>query len=134
MNISISIGSRKAESAIESSPPSSSGNPSEVSSLDEHQVEEDQHHGRWSTNKGEVFESEDTIILEDVPIVTPNKDEVATGLNFEVREVLYLLCSSDASHDLNMYMYRCSIANSVSSIKLETQGREANAVCGGGGS
>ena len=57
---------------------------SEDSSLDEHRVEEDQH-CRLLTEKGEVFESEDTIVLEDVPIVTPNKDVVATGLSFQVR-------------------------------------------------
>lgn len=33
---------------------------------------------------GEVVESEEMIILEDVPIVTPNKDIVASGLTFQV--------------------------------------------------
>ena len=66
----------------------SSGHPSEVSSLDEHRVEEDQRYRELlhSRDKGEVLESEDTIVLEDVPIVTPNKDVVATGLSFQVRK------------------------------------------------
>ena len=66
----------------------SSGHPSEVSSLDEHRVEEDQQRYRelLRSDKGEVLESEDTIVLEDVPIVTPNKDVVATGLSFQVRK------------------------------------------------
>ena len=33
---------------------------------------------------GEVVESEDKIIFENVPIVTPNKDIVASGLTFQV--------------------------------------------------
>ena len=49
-------------------------------SLDEHRVEEDQ---RLSP-EGQVVESEDMIILEEVPIVTPNRDVVATGLSFQV--------------------------------------------------
>lgn len=31
-----------------------------------------------------MVESEEMIILEDVPIVTPNKDIVASGLTFQV--------------------------------------------------
>ena len=42
---------------------------------------------RLATEKGEVFESEDTIVLEDVPIVTPNKDVVAAGLSFQVLRI-----------------------------------------------
>ena len=54
---------------------------------------------RLLTEKGEVFESEDTIILEDVPIVTPNKDVVATGLSFQVREKqATLACSTIQCH------------------------------------
>ena len=59
-----------------------------MSSLDEHRVEEDQRYRQLlDSDKGEVLESEDTIILEDVPIVTPNKDVVATGLSFQVRNI-----------------------------------------------
>ena len=83
---SLSITSGKAESSsLEGASPAnssatSSGHPSEVSSLDEHRVEEDQRYRQLlDSDKGEVLESEDTIILEDVPIVTPNKDVVATG-------------------------------------------------------
>lgn len=74
----------------------SSGHPSEVSSLDEHRVEEDQQRYRelLRSDKGEVLESEDTIVLEDVPIVTPNKDVVATGLSFQVRKKIIFLCTS----------------------------------------
>ena len=35
--------------------------------------------------QGEVVESEDTIILEGVPIITPNRDIVVSSLSFEVR-------------------------------------------------
>ena len=78
--------SPNADSALEESPENTStnsSNRSEVSSIDEHHVEEDQQY-RLPTEKGEVFESDDTIMLEDVPIVTPNKDVVATGLTFQV--------------------------------------------------
>ena len=40
----------------------------------------------------QVVESEDTIILENVPIVTPNRDIVASGLTFRVRP--HILCTS----------------------------------------
>lgn len=36
--------------------------------------------------QGKVVESEDTIILEDVPIITPNNDIVVPSLSFEVRD------------------------------------------------
>ena len=39
---------------------------------------------------GEVVDSEDTIILEDVPIVTPNKDVVASELSFQVGRANYV--------------------------------------------
>ena len=35
--------------------------------------------------QGEVVESEDTIVLEMVPIITPNRDIVVPSLSFEVR-------------------------------------------------
>ena len=92
-SLSLSLSSGKAESSsLEGASPAnssatSSGHPSEVSSLDEHRVEEDQRYRQLlDSDKGEVLESEDTIILEDVPIVTPNKDVVATGLSFQVRK------------------------------------------------
>ena len=92
--------SGKAESSsLEGASPAnscaaSSGHPSEVSSLDEHRVEEDQRYRQLlDSDKGEVLESEDTIILEDIPIVTPNKDVVATGLSFQVRERYAILCA-----------------------------------------
>ena len=90
--------SGKAESSVEVASPAnsstiSSGHPSEVSSLDEHHVEEDQRYRQLlDSDKGEVLESEDTIILEDVPIVTPNKDVVATGLSFQVRKRYHCVC------------------------------------------
>ena len=93
--------SRKPESSLEASPANTStnsGNPSEVSSLDEHHVEADQRHGQLLTDKGEVLESEDTIILEDVPIVTPNKDVVATGLSFQVSENVCMYAMSTSKH------------------------------------
>ena len=34
----------------------------------------------------QVIESEDTIVLDNVPIVTPNRDVVASGLTFRVSE------------------------------------------------
>ena len=34
--------------------------------------------------QGEVIESDDTIILEAVPIITPNRDIVVSSLSFEV--------------------------------------------------
>lgn len=37
-----------------------------------------------ATSQGEVVESEDTIILESVPIITPNRDIVVSSLSFEV--------------------------------------------------
>ncbi|CAI8017654.1 ATP-binding cassette sub-family D member 1 [Geodia barretti] len=40
---------------------------------------------------GEVIESEDTIILENVPIVTPNRDIVASGLTLRVTPGTHLL-------------------------------------------
>lgn len=89
ISLSSCIESQNADSALEESPgntSTNSSNRSEVSSLDEHRVEEDQRR-RLPTEKGEVFESDDTIILEDVPIVTPNKDVVATGLTFQVDEI-----------------------------------------------
>lgn len=43
-------------------------------------VEEDQR-GR---GRGEIHESQDTITLENVPIITPNGDEVASDLTFQV--------------------------------------------------
>lgn len=39
-------------------------------------------------SQGEVIESEDTIILEAVPIITPNRDIVVSSLSFEVGEML----------------------------------------------
>ena len=36
-------------------------------------------------NSGIVHDSEDLIILEDVPIITPNKDVVVSKLSFKVR-------------------------------------------------
>ena len=39
-------------------------------------------------SQGEVIESEDTIILEAVPIITPNRDIVVSSLSFEVRKML----------------------------------------------
>ena len=35
-------------------------------------------------SQGEVVESEDTIVLESVPIITPNRDIVVSSLSFEV--------------------------------------------------
>lgn len=61
--------------------------PSEPSSLDEHKVEEGQCL-KTTPEKGEVFESEDNIILEKVPIITPNKDVVASELTFQVSGLL----------------------------------------------
>ena len=46
-------------------------------------MEEDQH-PKTLPKKGEVFESEDTIVLEKVPIITPNRDVVASDLTFQV--------------------------------------------------
>ena len=84
----------------------SSGHPSEVSSLDEHRVEEDQRYRELlHSDKGEVLESEDTIVLEDVPIVTPNKDVVATGLSFQVRKRSFFLCTS--VNDLQLAWCMC---------------------------
>ena len=40
------------------------------------------------TSQGEVIESEDTIILESVPIITPNRDIVVSSLSFEVSTML----------------------------------------------
>ena len=37
-------------------------------------------------SQGEVIESEDTIVLEAVPIITPNRDIVVSSLSFEVGE------------------------------------------------
>ena len=42
---------------------------------------------------GEVVESEDTIVLEGVPIVTPNKDLVASPLTLNVKPGDHLLIS-----------------------------------------
>ncbi len=56
---------------------------SESSSVDEHQVGEDQRM-RSAVPRGEVLESLDTIVLENVPIITPNRDEVASDLTFTV--------------------------------------------------
>ncbi len=39
---------------------------------------------RSTALRGEVLESQDTIILENVPIITPNRDEVASDLTFTV--------------------------------------------------
>ena len=36
------------------------------------------------TTQGEVVESQDVIILEGVPIITPNRDIVVSSLSFEV--------------------------------------------------
>lgn len=44
---------------------------------------------------GEVVESEDTIILESVPIITPNRDIVVSSLSFEVRTML-LTCQPNS--------------------------------------
>ena len=38
---------------------------------------------KWE-ERGQVVESENTIVLEGVPIVTPNKDVVASRLTFQV--------------------------------------------------
>ena len=40
---------------------------------------------QFRAGQGEVIESDDTIILEGVPIITPNKDIVVLSLSFEVR-------------------------------------------------
>ena len=39
-------------------------------------------------SQGEVVESKDTIILESVPIITPNRDIVVSSLSFEVSTML----------------------------------------------
>lgn len=46
-----------------------------------------------ATSQGEVVESKDTIILESVPIITPNRDIVVSSLSFEVRPGMHLLIS-----------------------------------------
>jgi len=40
---------------------------------------------QFHVGQGEVIESDDTIILEGVPIITPNRDIVVPSLSFEVR-------------------------------------------------
>ena len=70
----------------------SEGDPSEGSaSLDERKVEEEEDQevgvadGRSFMEKtGIVVESEDTIILEDVPIITPINDVVAKPITMQV--------------------------------------------------
>ena len=37
-----------------------------------------------AATQGEVVESQDVIILEGVPIITPNRDIVVSSLSFEV--------------------------------------------------
>lgn len=48
---------------------------------------------RIAGGSGEVVDSEDTIVLEGVPIVTPNRDLVASPLTFEVTPGDHLLIS-----------------------------------------
>ena len=56
-------------------------------------MEDDQR--RWTKQGvGEVVESEDTIILEAVPVVTPNKDVIVGSLSFEVKHPLLSLSLS----------------------------------------
>ena len=55
----------------------------EESPSDEHQVEEDPR--PRPLGEGQVVESEDTILLENVPIITPNRDVVVKDLSFQVR-------------------------------------------------
>jgi len=42
---------------------------------------------QFCVGQGEVIESDDIIILEGVPIITPNRDIVVPSLSFEVRIV-----------------------------------------------
>ncbi|CAI8017658.1 ATP-binding cassette sub-family D member 1, partial [Geodia barretti] len=56
---------------------------------DHHATEEDRKF--TGATMGEVIESEDTIILENVPIVTPNRDIVASGLTLRVTPGTHLL-------------------------------------------
>ncbi len=67
---------------------------------------------RSAVPRGEVLESLDTIILENVPIITPNRDEVASDLTFTVspklRYVLTLLCPPTCTHVLHKYYSHAS--------------------------
>ena len=38
---------------------------------------------------GEVVDTDDTIVLEDVPVVTPNSDVVVSSLSFKVTSFAY---------------------------------------------
>ena len=60
-------------------------------SLGKHCVEEQRR--LQPLGSGEVVESEEMIILEDVPIVTPNKDVVASGLTFQVCVCVCVVCT-----------------------------------------
>jgi len=44
---------------------------------------------QFRADHGEVIESDDTIILEGVPIITPNRDIVVPSLSFEVRALFF---------------------------------------------
>lgn len=61
----------------------------EESPSDEHQVEEDPR--PRPLGEGQVVESEDTILLENVPIITPNRDVVVKDLSFQVHPGMHLL-------------------------------------------
>ena len=70
-------------SVSESETPPTDHTSTTEASVDEHQVEEDPR--PRPMGEGQVVESEDTIILEEVPIITPNRDVVVAKLSFQVR-------------------------------------------------
>ena len=60
-----------------------------------------------------MVESEDTIILDNVPIVTPSRDVVASGLTFKVGYKSYHIAT-----DLCDEVCLCELCESVSGVVL----------------